>query len=99
MQHTRNARLGAMHRAMTTQHAIRFVVPIVCGGDARGAVCIRGAYLGLGEEAHDADHGKAAVVDLDEQAALLLLGRGLAWLGSGLTLMMRVIARLHRVAR
>ena len=80
MQHTRNARLGAMHRAMTTQHAIRFVVPIVCG-DARGS--IRGAYLGLGEEAHDPDHGEAAVVDLDEQAALLLLGRGLAWLGSG----------------
>ena len=87
-----------MHRAMTTQHAIRFEAPIVVEV-IHGAVCIRGAYLGLGEEAHDADHGKAAVVDLDEQAALLLLGRGLAWLGSGLTLMMRVRARLHRVAR
>ena len=32
--------------------------------------------LGLGEEAEEAEHGEAAVVDLDEAAALLLLGGG-----------------------
>ena len=32
--------------------------------------------LRLGEEAEEAEHGEAAVVDLDEAAALLLLGGG-----------------------
>ena len=32
--------------------------------------------LGLGDEGHDAEHGEAAVVDLGEEALLLLLRRG-----------------------
>ena len=43
------------------------------GLDEAGEGGDRSGHLGLGEEAHDANHGEAAVVDLGKQARLLFL--------------------------
>ena len=54
------------------RHDVTVVRP---NADAREAGD-RARDLGLCEEAHDADLGEAAVVDLREEALRLLLGRG-----------------------